>query len=34
MVVTLAIYSDDTTILGKVREWNEGVTVVKTKMGR
>ena len=34
VVVTLAIYGDDTTIVGKSSEWNEGVTVVKREMGR
>ena len=34
VVVTLAIYGDDTTILRKAREWNEGVMVVKREMGR
>ena len=29
----LAIYGDDTTIVGKASEWNEGVTVVM-EMGR
>ena len=33
MVVTLALYGDDKTIVGKAREWNEGETVVKRKMG-
>ena len=30
MLVTLAIYGDDTTIVGKASEWNEGVM----EMGR
>ena len=34
MVVTLAIYGDDTTIVGKASEWNEEVTAVKREMGR
>ena len=34
VLVTLAIYGDDTTIVGKASEWNEGVTVVKREMGR
>ena len=34
VVVTLAIYGDDTTIVGKASEWNEGVTVVKREIGR
>ena len=33
MLVTFAIYGDDTTIVGKASEWNEGVTVVM-EMGR
>ena len=33
VLVTLAIYGDDTTIVGKASEWNEGVTVVM-EMGR
>ena len=34
VVVTLAIYGDDTNIVGKASEWNEVVTVVKREMGR
>ena len=34
VMVTLAIYGDDTTIVNKASEWNEGVTVVKREMGR
>ena len=33
VLVTLAIYGDDATIVGKASEWNEGVTVVM-EMGR
>ena len=33
VLVTLAIYGDDTTIVGKASEWNEWVTVVM-EMGR
>ena len=34
MLVTLATFGDDTTIVGKASEWNKGVMVVKRKMGR
>ena len=34
VVVTLAIYGDDTTIVGKASEWNDRVTMVKREMGR
>ena len=34
VLVTLAIFGDDTTIVGKASEWNEGVTLVKREMGR